>query len=71
MSLITINADFRELVAVMREIRDILLRAFPPKKVSAGGPMSKEAFFELDPETEWQREQEEEARNIGQTAARE
>lgn len=64
MSLITINADFTEVVKVWREIRDILKRAFPeelPKFTPK--PSGVEALVEFDPENEWKREQDEEAKS--------
>jgi hypothetical protein len=63
-SLITINADFTEVVKVWREIRDILKRAFPeelPRMPTK--PLGPEALSEFDPEAEWNRERLEEAKS--------
>jgi hypothetical protein len=72
MSIFTINADFHDLVVVLREIRDILYRMNPePRPIVQGKPAGPEALFEFDPEKEFLREQEEEARNIGTSPTRE
>jgi hypothetical protein len=66
LSLITVNADFRELVQVLREIRDVLVRAFPDRSAAKNAkPAGPENLTEVDYEQIWEEERKEEERLTG------